>query len=361
MKILHVVGARPNFMKAAPVMDALEEDGAEQVLVHTGQHYDENMSRIFFEELGMPRPDVNLGVGSGSHAFQTGEVMKRIEPVIQDEASDVVLVYGDVNSTVASALVATKLHIAVGHVEAGLRSFDRRMPEEINRMLTDQISDLLLTHSPEAEENLVNEGVDRDKIHLVGNVMIDTLVRLLPRARESNALADLGMDDGESYVLVTIHRPSNVDNRDRLVRILGALEQIGREHTVICPAHPRTTGRMEEFGVEVNDGLIRIIEPIGYLDFLCLQDKAAAVVTDSGGIQEETTYLGVPCFTIRPNTERPVTISEGTNRLMGDQIDALAEAVNEAVRNPPSDIEPPEFWDGRAAHRISDLLRSYYG
>lgn len=360
MKILHVVGARPNFMKAAPVMDALRKDGAEQVLVHTGQHYDENMSRVFFDELGMPKPDVNLEVGSGSHAFQTGEVMKRIEPVIQDEAPDLILVYGDVNSTIAAALVATKLHIGVGHVEAGLRSFDRRMPEEINRMLTDQISDLLLTHSPEAEENLVNEGIDSSKVHLVGNVMIDTLVRLLPGARESNVREDLDLEQDESYVLVTVHRPSNVDNRESLSQILGALQEIGRQHTVICPAHPRTTKRMEEFGMAPEDGVIRIIEPVGYLDFLCLQDNAAAVVTDSGGIQEETTYLGVPCFTIRPNTERPVTISQGTNRLMGDNIGSLAEAVGEAIQSPPENPTPPKYWDGNASQRISDLLHNLY-
>jgi len=356
MKILHVVGARPNFMKAAPVLDAMEIKGARQTLVHTGQHYDENMSQVFFDELGMPQPDVNLNVGSGSHAFQTGEVMKRIEKVMLDQNPTLVLVYGDVNSTVAAALVASKLHIQVGHVEAGLRSFDRTMPEEINRLLTDQISDLLFIHSPEARDNLTAEGVEEGKIHFVGNTMIDTLVRLLPMAKKSNVLEKIGLDDDSQYVLSTMHRPSNVDNKQKLGSILHALHGISRRHTVVWPAHPRTIERISEFGLNVENKNVRMIDPVGYLDFLCLQDNAAAVVTDSGGIQEETTFLGVPCFTVRPNTERPVTLSQGTNQLFPDNLDALADAVRVAAQHRKAAGQTPQYWDGKAAGRIADVL-----
>ncbi len=360
MRILHVVGARPNFMKAAPLVAALEEHGAEQTLVHTGQHYDANMSRVFFEELDLPRPDMDLGVGSGSHAFQTGEVMKRIEPVLVGQEPDVCLVYGDVNSTVAAALVACKLLLPAGHVEAGLRSFDRTMPEEINRLLTDQICGLLFTHSPEAEENLTREGVAPERIHYTGNVMIDTLVRLLPKARARNIQRRFGLDPGE-YVLVTLHRPSNVDEQQRLRLAMAALERIASAAPVIFPVHPRTRERLEAFGIETGAPALRIIDPIGYLDFLCLQEAAGAVVTDSGGVQEETTYMGVPCFTVRPNTERPITVEAGTNTLVrtDEELDRLDELVLRCVERGRPEKTPPPLWDGHAAERIAAVIADY--
>jgi len=365
VKVLHVVGARPNFMKAAPVYRALAGRGVPQLVVHTGQHYDEKMSKVFFEDLGLPQPDVNLKVGSGSHALMTGEVMKRIEPVMQSYAPGRVLVYGDVNSTVAAALVAAKLLLPVAHVEAGLRSFDPTMPEEVNRVLTDQISDLLLTHSPEAEENLVREGIDRAKVHFVGNVMIDTLVRLLPKARARSVLQELDLRDGSDetvpFVLVTLHRPSNVDNAGKLQRILTALAEIGRECAVVLPMHPRTRQRIAGYGLEtLLDGL-HVTDPLGYLDFLCLQEQARVVLTDSGGIQEETTYLGVPCFTVRANTERPVTITQGTNTLVGDDVENLGELVLRSLGQPRAKCDPPQFWDGKAAERIADIILASYG
>ena len=364
MKVLHVVGARPNFMKAAPVHRALAVRDADQLLVHTGQHYDLNMSRVFFDELELPEPDVNLEVGSGSHAFQTAEVMKRIEPVLTQERPDLVLVYGDVNSTVASAMAACKLQIPVGHVEAGLRSFDRTMPEEINRIITDQISDLLFIHSPDAEGNLVREGIDPARIHFVGNVMIDTLVRLLPKASERGILDELSLTGGQAkvipYVLVTLHRPSNVDEPVRLRHILRALKDISEKCAVVFPAHPRTRYRIGASGIEPSSLGLRFVEPVGYLDFLCLEAKAGAVVTDSGGIQEETTYLGVPCFTVRRNTERPVTVRLGTNKLIGDGVRALAELVLDSIGRPHAELDPPEYWDGMAAERIADVLFAWY-
>lgn len=355
MKVLHVVGARPNFMKAAPVLRAAEKYGAEQILVHTGQHYDENMSQVFFDELNIPRPHINLDVGSASHAAQTGQVMIEIEPVLTEHEPDVVLVYGDVNSTAAAAMVASKLPPHVGHVEAGLRSYDRTMPEEINRVVTDHIADFLFTPSRQGGENLRAEGIAGEKIHFVGNVMIDTLVRLLPRAREREILGTLGLERGE-YVLVTLHRPSNVDEPGRLGKLVRTLERIGGETPVILPAHPRTTGRLHEFGIDVDEGRLRVIEPVGYLDFLGLQSGAGAVITDSGGIQEETTYLGVPCFTVRPNTERPVTIQQGTNTLVGSRVEELEQLVRDALNTHVESHEPPEYWDGRASHRIAAIL-----
>jgi len=364
MRILHVVGARPNFMKAAPVLRALAGRGVEQFLVHTGQHYDAAMSAVFFDELDLPRPDVDLEVGSGSHAWQTAEVMKRIEPVILERRADALLVYGDVNSTVAAAMVACKLGVPVAHVEAGLRSFDRTMPEEINRAITDQISDLLLTHSPEAADNLAREGVDASRVHLVGNVMIDTLVRLLPRARAGHVLETRGLrTDGavSPFVLATIHRPSNVDEPDRLTRVMRALAEVGKACEVVFPLHPRTRSRLADFDVDVEEGRVHLVDPLGYLDFLCLEDAAAAVITDSGGIQEETTYLGVPCFTVRPNTERPITISQGTNRLVGDNLEQLAALVRECLTPTRAAVHPPPLWDGRAAERIAEVAIVRYG
>ncbi len=319
MNLLHVVGARPNFMKAAPVMRALaERNGMAQILVHTGQHYDANMSEVFFQQLGLPKPDVNLEVGSGSHAVQTAEIMVRLEPVLLEHRPDLVLVYGDVNSTVAAALVCAKLLIPVGHVEAGLRSFDRTMPEEINRLLTDQIADLLFTPSEDGDENLLREGVAPEKIHLVGNVMIDTLVRLLPIAETEGGvlLSRLGLRP-QNYGVVTLHRPSNVDEPERLRELIETLNGISRDLPLIFPVHPRTRRQILSLNLDSNTTQLRLSEPMGYLDFLGLQRQARLVITDSGGIQEETTYLGVPCLTLRENTERPVTVTMGTNILVG--------------------------------------------
>jgi UDP-N-acetylglucosamine 2-epimerase (non-hydrolysing) len=359
MDVLHVVGARPNFVKIAPIyMEMAKHPEIQQVLVHTGQHYDREMSSIFFDEFGLPDPHFNLGVGSGSHGAQTARVMLELEPLLQERNPDWVVLVGDVNSTVAAALVAAKLGIRVAHVEAGLRSFDRTMPEEINRLLTDQLADLLLTPSRDADENLEREGVRSSKIAFVGNVMIDTLVRLQPRVRERwPGLQDrLGID--EDFALVTLHRPSNVDRPDTLAEVLGALQEIGQQIPVLFPIHPRTVGRIGEFGMNVpKDGGLRLMDPLGYIDFMALTSHARLVLTDSGGIQEETTYLGVPCLTVRPNTERPITITEGTNQLVESRKDAIVPAA-EAVLNGAANVRPgrPALWDGATAGRIVAAL-----
>ena len=357
MHILHVVGARPNFMKAAPVCHAMADAGLRQTLVHTGQHYDERMSAVFFDELGLPKPDLDLEVGSGSHAAQTAEVMKRFEPVVLDRRPDWVIVYGDVNSTLAATLVCAKLGIRVAHVEAGLRSGDRTMPEEINRLVTDQLADLLLTHSPECEANLAREGVDAAKVKLVGNTMIDTLARLLPRSESlwPGLRTALGLEAHADYALVTLHRPSNVDDPERLAAIVAALEQIGRTLPVLFPVHPRTGAQLRAHGIAVPP-CVRMIEPQGYLHFSALQAHARVVVTDSGGVQEETTYLQVPCLTLRANTERPVTISDGTNTLVGEHPGDLVAAVSSILAGwQPSGRRPP-LWDGQAGRRIARLF-----
>jgi UDP-N-acetylglucosamine 2-epimerase (non-hydrolysing) len=362
LKILHVVGARPNFMKVAPLIQELAGFSAEftQVLVHTGQHYDATMSDVFFRELHIPEPDVNLDVGSGSHAWQTAQIMMRFEPVLLEHRPDWVVVFGDVNSTIACALVAVKLGTRVIHVEAGLRSFDRSMPEEINRLLTDQISDLLLTPSVDANENLAREGIGPEKIHLVGNIMIDSLVELLPHAetRWSELRARWNLD--RPYILSTLHRPSNVDTPGTLHEILGALDELAKSYTVIFPVHPRTRQHIAELSFGARDGLI-IIEPLGYVDFLALQKHAALVLTDSGGVQEETTYLGVPCLTVRPNSERPVTIIHGTNSLVSSERDELFAAARAKLTVPVSSKAHsiPPLWDGNTAHRIVDVIRSF--
>jgi UDP-N-acetylglucosamine 2-epimerase (non-hydrolysing) len=358
LKILHVVGARPNFMKVAPVLREMAQDPEtfEQILVHTGQHYDEQMSRVFFDELEIPRPDINLEVGSGSHAWQTAQVMLRFEPVVLDVRPDWVVVVGDVNSTLACALVCIKLGVQVAHIEAGLRSYDRDMPEEINRVLTDQISDLLFTPSEDGDENLIQEGIYPEKIHLVGNVMIDTLVHLWPKAkaRWPEVREEFGLD---RYVLVTLHRPSNVDDRHHLTAILAALGEIARETPVLFPVHPRTRQRIEAFGIHPESKDLHLVEPLGYLDFLALQAHADLVLTDSGGIQEETTYLGIPCLTARPNTERPVTITMGTNHLVESNRDALVKAMRERLARPKkATTQVPPLWDGLAAQRIVSVL-----
>lgn len=356
-RILHVVGARPNYIKIAPIVREMAKYADEfvQALVHTGQHYDDNMSKIFFDELDMPRPDINLEVGSGSHAEQTAQVMVRFEPVVEQFTPDWVIVPGDVNSTLACALVAVKLGIKVAHVEAGLRSFDRTMPEEINRLLTDQISDLLLTHSPEAHDNLIREGIDEAKIHLIGNTMIDTLVRLLPLAEErwQSLRNEFGLD---KFILVTLHRPNNVDAAAGLIEIMAALNEVSADGPVIFPVHPRTRERISEFGIVVKD-TVRLTEPIGYIDFLALEANASVVVTDSGGVQEETTFLGVPCLTVRPNTERPITITSGTNRLVARDRGEIISAIKAAIERPRANQPPPEFWDGKAAQRIVQIFR----
>jgi UDP-N-acetylglucosamine 2-epimerase (non-hydrolysing) len=357
VKIIHVVGARPNFMKAAPVMRALAgRMGLEQLLIHTGQHYDANMSQVFFRELQLPEPYLNLEVGSGSHAVQTAEIMIRFEEVVLAHRPDLVLVYGDVNSTVAAALVCSKLGVRVGHVEAGLRSFDRTMPEEINRLLTDQVADLLFTPSADGDRNLMREGISPDKIHLVGNVMIDTLVRLLPIAARRPAVDGLA-GQSKQYGLITLHRPSNVDNPEALRDIMKVLGDVGNDLPLVFPVHPRTKARIDEFGLRaVNNGGMRLIEPLGYLDFLNLQTNAAVVVTDSGGIQEETTYLGIPCLTVRENTERPVTVDMGTNILVGHDMERLREELKRVLNGGGKRGKVPPLWDGKAGERIADVI-----
>src|SRR5215213_5650708 len=363
LKVINVVGARPNFMKVAPIVEAMRRRPAEfePVVLHTGQHYDALMSDAFFKDLGLPAPDVHLGVGSGSHAQQTAAVMQSFEPVILQEKPDWVVVVGDVNSTIACALVCAKLGILVAHVEAGLRSRDRTMPEEINRLLTDQIADLLLTPSRDADENLLAEGIPQERIRFVGNVMIDSLFTQLKRADDSRVREDLGVASRD-YAALTLHRPSNVDDAATFSRILDALEEISRRLPIIFPVHPRTRARIHEFNLadafERAPGL-RLVEPLGYLDFLRLYSGARLVLTDSGGIQEETTALGIPCLTLRENTERPVTVELGTNRVVGtdpERIVAEAEAAlaRDRQKEPP---RVPPLWDGHAAGRVLDALK----
>jgi UDP-N-acetylglucosamine 2-epimerase (non-hydrolysing) len=353
VKLLHVVGARPNFPKLAPVHRVARERGIAQVVVHTGQHYDEIMSGSFLRDLELGEPEINLAVGSDTHARQTARIMERIEPVLLDERPDWVIVYGDVNSTMAAAIVASKLGIRIAHVEAGLRSHDRTMPEEINRLVTDRLADLLLTPSRDADEALRREGEPEEEIVFVGNVMIDTLLHTLEAARRTKARERLGLGAGEA-VVVTLHRPSNVDDPARLAAIGAALREIAAEHPVVFPVHPRTASRLRDAGLDLGGtpGL-HALEPVPYLEMLDLVADARIVVTDSGGLQEETTALGVPCLTVRENTERPVTITEGTNRLAPDptRLAALVRATRRAPMAPR-----PEGWDGRAAERVIQAL-----
>jgi UDP-N-acetylglucosamine 2-epimerase (non-hydrolysing) len=356
MRVVHVVGARPNFMKVAPVMRAFQSTGRiEQLLVHTGQHYDENLSEYLFEDLQLPRPDVNLGIGSGSHADQTGRALIALEPVFLDYAPDWVFTVGDVNSTLAAALVASKLEMPVAHIEAGLRSGDRSMPEEINRLVTDRLSDALFTTEESANENLRREGVPDDRVHFVGNVMIDTLLRFKSRAADLEMPREFGLTSGE-YVLVTLHRPGNVDDADRLAGILKGLAEASAASNaqIVIPVHPRTQARVEAFGLDSLLKAMKLVPPMRYLEFLGLMQEAGAVVTDSGGIQEETTVLGVPCITLRPNTERPVTISSGTNQLYTGDPAGLSGVLARSLSFPRTPTRPP-LWDGSAAERIADI------
>jgi UDP-N-acetylglucosamine 2-epimerase (non-hydrolysing) len=355
-RILLVVGTRPNFMKMAPVAAALRrrEDEFETVLVHTGQHYDHAMSQVFLEELDVPPPDYELEVGSGSHAQQTARIMERLEPVLLDCSPDLVLVPGDVNSTLAAALVASKLMVPVGHVEAGLRSFDRTMPEETNRVVTDQLSDLLFIHSPEAADHLAGEGIPSDRIHYVGNTMIDTLVALRERIDAAGAAGRLGLTPG-GYVLVTLHRPALVDG-PALLDTVTSLDALADMLPVVFPIHPRTRKAMDAQGLTFRSERVSLLEPLAYLDFLSLTSTAAAVLTDSGGIQEETTYLGIPCFTLRDNTERPVTVTVGTNTLLGKAPWRIREIPALLAADGRGAGEVPHLWDGYAAERLVNVL-----
>ena len=363
-RVLSVVGARPNFMKVAPIVAQLQQDSGRftSLLVHTGQHYDEKLSKVFFDDLGMPLPDVNLGVGSGSHAQQTAAVMAAFEPVLIESRADLVLVVGDVNSTLACALVAAKLCVHVAHVEAGLRSFDRTMPEEVNRVLTDQISDLLFTTEASAAANLRVEGVAADRIHFVGNVMIDTLLAHRERARTLHTPETLQLSR-RGYAVLTLHRPSNVDDPEKFESLMRALSRIAEDLPLVFPVHPRTRARLAASPAAAQltaRGRLRLLDPLSYLEFIALMDASRVVLTDSGGIQEETTILGVPCLTLRENTERPVTVTHGSNQVVGtepDRISAAWEAIK--VGEPPA--RTPPLWDGRSASRIVGVLREFAG
>lgn len=382
MKILNVVGARPNFMKIVPIIREMEKvAGMDWLLVHTGQHYDVEMSEAFFQELAIPKPDINLEVGSETHACQTGQIMMAFEDVCLREEPDLVLVVGDVNSTIACSLVASKLHIPVAHVEAGLRSFDRKMPEEINRMVTDILSTYLFTTCEEADENLLREGVAPEKIFLVGDVMIDTLYAHLKTIRKMDTWRRMGLKEGE-YAVLTLHRPSNVDDRHVLGEIITALEEISQHLPIIFPIHPRTRKAVHRFGYEESfifmdskhslatapqsgetlDGHgIRCYEPLGYLEFQNLVVHSRFVMTDSGGIQEETTVLGIPCLTLRDTTERPVTISQGTNLLLGHDAGRIVEEAMKILRGEGKRGQSPPLWDGRASERIVHILAKRFG
>ena len=365
MKILNIVGARPNFMKISPLMREYgKHTYIESILVHTGQHYDEKMSDLFFRDLGIPQPDINLEIGSASHAVQTAEIMKAFEPIVLEHKPDAVLVVGDVNSTIACGLVAVKLGIKLVHVEAGLRSFDRTMPEEINRILTDSISDLLFCTEQSGVDNLINEGVSTDRIHLVGHVMIDTLLSNLDKANKSTILSQLeaqGCVNGDGFAVLTMHRPSNVDDPIVFSRILDALAVIQQDIPILFPIHPRTRKNLFRLGLQQRvERLTRLhlLEPIGYLDFLKLTSCAKVVLTDSGGIQEETTILKVPCITLRENTERPVTVEIGSNQIVGTNPARIVAAYNNAVSDNWRQPQIPPLWDGHAAERIVNIMKN---
>jgi len=384
LKWILVVGARPNFMKIAPLMRAIKKHNGERrtlniepTLVHTGQHYNYDMSQVFFQDLELPQPDIHLGVGSGTHSEQTGRIMIQFEKVLFNERPDLVIVAGDVNSTLACALASVKLHIPVAHIEAGLRSFDRTMPEEINRLLTDAISDYLFTPSPDADENLKKEGIPEDKIFLVGDVMVDSLLFNLEKAKKTHILERLSLQPAQQptsnnlqssivnrksvrpYVLLTLHRPSNVDNKDAFLRIINALTEISNRIPIVFPIHPRTRKRLAEFGLDNLQSAIRnlqLLDPIGYLDFLNLMMHSTFVMTDSGGIQEETTVLGIPCLTLRDTTERPITISSGTNVLVWNDTQKIVEEALKVLDGQCEKGNCPDLWDGNAAERIINII-----
>ena len=360
-QILTIVGARPNFMKAAPIHNAFVARGMEHHIIHTGQHYDDAMSKVFFEDLGMPRPAVYLGVGSASHAVQTANVMIGLEQVFLDRKPALVNVVGDVNSTMGAAIVAAKLGIPVAHTEAGLRSRDWAMPEEINRMVTDVLSELLLTPSPDADENLLAEGKPRERIVCVGNCMIDTLMMNLPRAQQLDMPAKLGLTAG-NYAVLTLHRPSNVDDPQTFNRILSALLDIQQQIPLVFPVHPRTRARMKEsdVGTRFSEAKnIKLVDPLGYVEFLSLTSRSKLCLTDSGGLQEETTALGIPCLTLRENTERPITETQGTNTVVGTDDRKIREEAHKILRGEGKAGRVPELWDGKASERIVDAVRAF--
>lgn len=357
MKVLTVVGTRPNFMKVAPLVEQFKKRSIEHILVHTGQHYDPKMSKLFFDDLHMPKPDINLEIGSGSFGEQVGATIQRLEKVFKEEKPDIVIVVGDVNSTFAAAFTAKQLHLKVAHVEAGLRSFDNSMPEEINRVLTDRISDFLFTTEESANTNLKKEGVDENNIFFVGNVMIDTLLNHQKKAEESTILSQLNLEENE-YCAITLHRPSNVDSKTSLTSLLTLFEKLQQKMNLIFPLHPRTRKNMEKFGLlESFKGIpnLTMTEPLGYLDFVKLMTKSKVMLTDSGGIQEETTVLGVPCITFRNNTERPITVEKGTNLLVSTNPEKVEEAFN-SLKESKERASIPPLWDGKAAERIIDVL-----
>jgi UDP-N-acetylglucosamine 2-epimerase (non-hydrolysing) len=353
-----LVGARPNYMKVAPLWRVMKREAVSfvPVLIHTGQHYDREMSEIFFDDLAIPQPDICLDVGSGSHAEQTGKIMITLEPALIGIDPDVLVVVGDVNSTLAGALVAAKMDIPVVHVEAGLRSFDRTMPEEINRILTDSISSILFTSCRDANKNLSNEGIGEDRIYFAGNIMIDSLVRVLKILNSSDILEKMQIEP-KRYVCTTIHRPSNVDDARVLREIISALEDVGKSMPVVFPVHPRTRKMLEKSGWKSKGKDLRVIDPLGYVDYMKLMSNAAVVITDSGGIQEETTYLGIQCLTIRDNTERPITISQGTNRLIKPKHEDIVREFRDALKRVNMPVPQIEFWDGRTAERVLEVLK----
>jgi UDP-N-acetylglucosamine 2-epimerase (non-hydrolysing) len=357
--ICHIVGARPNFVKLAPVFHALSSnDQVEQLVVHTGQHYDDNMSKLLLSQLDIGEPDINLGIGSGTHAEQTGRVMIALEPVLAEHKPDWLIVYGDVNSTIAAALVASKLNIKIAHVEAGLRSYDWSMPEEINRVLTDRVSDLLLTHSREAEQNLAKEGIPAERIKFVGNVMVDSLVKLLPEATEA-ARPLIAQHNGRPITLATIHRGALTQNMDRVKDLLESLGRLAELSDVIFPIHPGTSAHIARHGLESLLEPLSTTPPLGYLEFLGIQAAATLIVTDSGGVQEESSFLGIPCLTVRENTERPVTVNQGSNTLIGFDFERLSELGKSIIKRSAgrsSETSPIEGWDGHAGERIADIL-----
>lgn len=361
MKIINIAGARPNFMKISPIMDAMKKSKIiEPILLHTGQHYDEKMSALFFKELKIPEPDICLNVGSDSHAKQVAHIMEKFDDVCNAEKPDGILVVGDVNSTLACSLVASKLGIKIIHLEAGLRSFDRTMPEEINRLVTDALADMLLTPSQDGNDNLIKEGISPEKIHLVGNIMIDTLFRFLPIIEKSSIIQTLGLNP-QQYLLVTLHRPSNVDQKESLEKILTTFRKIQQSIKIVFPVHPRTKKNMHEFGFsDMIDDMKNLIitEPIGYLDFQRLMTKSKAVITDSGGIQEETTVLKIPCITLRENTERPITVTEGSNVIVGSDMNKLLNMIEKILNNQWKSSNIPKLWDGKTAERVIQVIET---